>query len=351
MLPTPTPELIADGVFVEGPSCDLKQQVDLADPRQKSNIVDDAVAFLNTRAGHVLIGVKERGGHYDGFAPLQGDPEARANQLLSVLQDNIDPKPLRLEVRPPPVAGGFLLDVDIPEHVMRPYQNRLTGGFYVRTGAKNTPIPRDQMGAHFVALERYEQDAARRLTDVRAQLAARNAMVTGAATLDIAILPRAFYEKGRPMFQRGQGVLKSAPQFHSRNAYFTGCQGGHETIEIDFSQKGVSRTFIGNDWFLHGQAVYPVSTANSGRAMFPEFKDKLQSYLNDVAALLDGEGIGGPFCVLLAMSGLRADEKLGWLFETADVVELPHGAIVERVDDTSLVETFYNLVISSSRFG
>ncbi|MFA7261801.1 MAG: ATP-binding protein [Caulobacter sp.] len=346
-----TRELIVEGQIVEGAALEFKQQIDVDDARQKSNLIDDVVAFLNARAGHIVVGVRERRGAYDGFSPLQGDPEQRCRKILSILQDNIDPRPMQLEVRSVSVEGGFLLDIDIPEHVMRPYQNRLNGAFYLRTGAKNTPIPRQELSAHFITAEHYEQDLARLLDDAMARLAKRDSMISGAATLDVGILPRAYYERGRPIFHRGGPMLKPAPLFHYGDKYFEGCEGGHEATEIDFSKRLISRTYLGNDWFLHAHIVYPIGTDNGGHTKFLEFRNALGVYLGGLSSLLDGEKVGGPFCVQFIMRGLSRDEKLSWLYPNIETVMFPRGAVVERLDDPETLDAFCSLVRAASRLG
>jgi len=335
----------------EGQALEFKRQLDLDDETQRANFVTDVAAFLNAGEGRILIGVKEKAGAFDGFAPILGDADAKALRLLSILQDNIDPRPIRLSVTAVPIDGGYLLQVDAPEHVMRPYQNTLTGGSPLRTGAKNTLMRPNELQAMFVARECYEDDVARLLAKAKASLAQRKIMKTGAVTLDIGILPRAHYERGRPVFHRGHGSLKSAPLFHFRNTYFEGCEGGHEAMEIDFHQNGVSRTFLGQDWFVHGQVVHPFSIDNSGRPTLPEFREKLGSYLDALAALLEKEGVGGPYGVELALTGLEADEKVRWYFPNTRVVTLSRPAVVERANDPALADSFYQMVLSGSRFG
>lgn len=335
----------------EGQALEFKRQLDLDDETQRANFVTDVVAFLNAGEGRILIGVKEKAGAFDGFAPILGDADAKALRLLSILQDNIDPRPIRLSVTPVGLEGGFLLQVEVPEHVMRPYQNLLTGGSPLRTGAKNTLMRPNELQAMFVARERYEEDVARLLAAAQARLAQRKIMKSGAVTLDIAILPRAHYERGRPVFHRGHALLKPAPLFHHRNTHFEGCEGGHEAIEIDFHQNGVSRTFLGQDWFMHGQVVHPFSVDNSGRPTLPEFREKLGLYLDDLADLLETEGVGGPYGLQFVLSGLDANEEVRFYFPNTRLVTLSRPAVVERANDPALADAFYQMVLSGSRFG
>ncbi len=351
-MPTmPTPEAIAAKELVEGADLDFKREVDLDDGRQRSNLVDDVVAFLNARAGHIVIGVKDRGGAYDGFMPVSGDIDARSRRLLQLLQDNIAPKPLGVAVTPVAVEGGYLLVVEVPEHAMRPYQNRLNGAFYIRTGSKNTPIPREEIGAHFVTMERFERDASEQLQTLRAQLAQKEGVVTDGARLDVTVLPRAHYERGRPVFDRGRGRLKLAPLFHDRPGIFSACEGGHEVELRDFNGRVYERFFLAHDWRLHGHIVYPIKCDAGGHVLFDVFKSDLTRYLGLIAELMEGETLEAPIALHMSMTGLSNDQKLGWVFDKVDAVHLPRPALVERVDDPAVLEAFHDLVTRSTRWG
>lgn len=58
MLPIPTPDLIESKQITEGATYEFKVQIDLADARQKSNLVDDVVGFLNSGPGHIVVGCR-----------------------------------------------------------------------------------------------------------------------------------------------------------------------------------------------------------------------------------------------------------------------------------------------------
>jgi hypothetical protein len=156
---------------------------------------------------------------------------------------------MRLDVRPIPLDAGFALVIDIPDHGLRPYQNRLNGAFHLRTGPKNTPLTRAEVAAMFVTFHTYERDLARRLSEEAARLAAAGTMVSEGPSLEIGILPREFYERGRPLFAPGGSRPTPAYLFHNRQAHlFRGCDGGHDTTEIDFHNRGISRLFVGADF-------------------------------------------------------------------------------------------------------
>ncbi|WP_374346549.1 helix-turn-helix domain-containing protein [Phenylobacterium sp.] len=348
----PTPEGIESKALVETGELEFKQQIDLDEPRGKSNLVDDVVAFLNAGPGHIVVGVREKGGVWERFVPMNGDADVATRRVLSILQDNIDPRPLRVDVRPIPLREGFLLDIDIPEHSRRPYQNRLNGAFYLRTGPKNTPLTRDEVASMFVAAEAHERDALRRLGEEEANLAARGIMVSEGPSLEVGILPRESYDRGQALFAPGGARPVAAYLFHNRQAQlFRGCDGGHEAAEIDFHDRGISRLFVGSDWFIHSHVDHAFNCGASGRLRLPEFKEQLTNHLVDLGEFLEGQKLRGPFGVALGVRNLQRSTNVGFFFPNCNAVGLARAAVVERVDDLGLIDQFYNQVVGASRFG
>lgn len=349
----PTVELIESQAIVEGREYEFKQQVDFDQAQQKSNFIDDVVAFLNSEiSGHIVIGVKEKGGAFAGYSPLLADPDHLCRRVTSIIQDGVEPRPLGVDVRAIAIPGGSILDVAIAQHPAGPYQNRANGAFYVRTGAKNTPLRRDELAAYFVTRERYEADLGTRLAREQADLDASETMATPGAVLDIAILPREHYDRDLPPFEPGQGILKAAPAFHwDRRQPFKGCERGHQAIEQDGHQKGIGRILIGDDWFIHAQVVHPLDIDGSGRVMIHEFKDELTAFLSSLEVFLADESLKGPFCVHLGLRRLQSAERIGWVFPHADAVSLPRPAWTERVAAPAIIDLFHRRLTSVSRYG
>jgi hypothetical protein len=235
---------------------------------------------------------------------------------------------------------------------MRPYQNRLNGAFYLRTGPKNTPLSRDEVASLFVAAEAYERDVVRRLSEEETNLAARGRMVSDGPSLEIGILPREFYDRGRAPFAPGGMRPVAAYPFHSRRAQvFRGCDGGHETVEIDFHDRGISRLFVGADWFVHSHVDHAFSCGASRRLELPEFRTQLTNHLADLAELLESQGLKGPFGLALAVRNLQRSAKVGFFFPDCTTVAPPRATVVERLDQPELIERFHNQVVGASRFG
>ena len=348
-----TVEDIKNGKVVEGQGCDFKRMVDLDDPSAKSNFVSDVTAFLNAGAGHLLIGIDEKRGAFAGFHPVRGDPDAMCLRLQQVVHDNIEPRPTRVVVTPIPLDGGFLLDVDIPEHLLRPYQNRISGAFHLRTGARNTLLDRDALRAFFISREEQERDLLARTRAEDERLDQEGMMEVG-PSLQLGILPREHYLRSKPPFRRIEGhQVKLAPVFHDdRPSMFEGCNGGFQAVVRTFAEKGYSRFFVGHNWFLHARVMFPFEADRSGGgALLGSLRPALGRFMDQVADFTEGEGLAGPFCVVLAIRGLRTNDKTAFLFPFTDSVELPGSRMLESLRATDLVDDFSDLVVRSSRYG
>ena len=259
-LPPINPTEIADGRVVEDQRHEFKREIDLSDSAKKCDFVDDVVAFLNAGPGRIVVGVAERGGRFSSFHPITGDKDKTERRYASIIQDNILPKPFGVSVGTIEVDGGVLVDVRIAEHRMRPYQNAINGAFLVRTGAKNTPVPRDAVHAMFTTLETMEIDAGRLMEREDRAVEFRDIMQTDGPTLHIAIVPGAHYDRSAMPFEPGRGgILATFPHFHDEGRHgglFKGCQGGLEVRDATFQDgRSTSRLFVGDDWLIHSLAV------------------------------------------------------------------------------------------------
>lgn len=354
-LSVPTLDLIRNGVIIEGQNYEFKARINFDDPRGRSNFIDDIVAFLNAGPGHLIVGVYEKKGSFDRIEPLDGDRDALQRRITSIIQDNIDPKPLGSSLRFIDVDDGkFLIDISLPEHRMRPYQNKITGGFYLRTGAQNTPIPRDQLHALFTPIEKIEADTLKLMERENAAVDARDFMQKNGATLHIAIVPLEHYERDRAQFDPGRHVLRAIRHYHGHDSgIFKGCENGVEVRDSTFNEgRAIFRFFIGDDWLIHSYVSHPfVVTDGEGRLTLHEFRDSLTQHLRDIQLILDDSGICGPFGILMAVKNLRSNPKLEWAFPNANSTTMSGSVRKERVDDADLVERFFDKVRGVSVYG
>lgn len=344
----PTLELIEAKSIVEGADYEFKRQVDFGDARQKSNFVDDVVAFLNAeRGGYIIVGVKETGGAFSGYSPLQEDPDQLVRRVLSLVQDNIDPRPLNIDVQALAIEGGSVVRIAIPVHRMGPYQNRITGGFYVRTGAKNTPLRRDELGAYFVDQDRYESELRLQMGYQDGTLRQRQTMASGGPGLNIGVLPREHFDRGRGPFEQRGNVLFAAPGYHSGSRHpFRGADSGHEAIEVDGRGKAIGRVVVTDDWFIHARAVHPFDYDGSGRVRFDLFRETLTQFLASLDTFVQREEILGPYGLSIYITDLRANDKIAWIFERADSVGLPRMAWVEKIADPDVIDRLHSRLLS-----
>lgn len=323
----------------------------LDDAAAKANLVSEVVAFLNAGPGCLVIGVAEKRGTFAGFRPLAGDPDATCLRIQQTVQDNIAPKPARVAALAINVEGGFLIVVEVPEHLQRPCQNTLTGAFHIRAGARNTPLTRDMVQAMFTSHEKQESDLLAHLRSVDGELARQDDVPRG-ASLHIGVLPHEHYRRDRPPFRRTkQGWVTTVPAFHDGRALtFEGCNGGQQAVQRSWDDKVHCRVFVSNDWFLHAWVAYPFRMDEREGGLH-SLEGHLQRFMAGLAGFAAEEGLAGPFLVALAVRGLRASDKTAWLFPFTDDVVMPRSRATDRIDEPAMLAGFCGMVISSSRHG
>lgn len=345
----PTREGIEKGSVVEAANLDFKQRVDLDGDRGKTKLVDDVVAMLTAGPGYLVIGVAEEKGRFRHFEPIREDRDAFERRLTSVLLDNIDPRPLRLSMSSFEVDDGFVAVLHVPWHGRRAFQNRITGGFLTRTGARNTPLTRDEVRALFTPEERFARDAVALWEREDARCVERKLMQEDGPTFHLSVIPEERYEAGRPAFHRGTGALRGAPLFHGRGTVLQACQDGYEALELTFREnRSITRVFVDSDWSLYVQVVHPFH-ADHERVTVRDFGKALPGYM---AALADmfRDDLHGPFCVAMAVRNLHRNPKVGSVFTNIDsIVARPE--MVDRIDDPGLSERFADALVRGSRYG
>ncbi|MBY9068237.1 ATP-binding protein [Hyphomonas sp. WL0036] len=338
----------------EDQTFEFKARIELDSRHQKADFINDIVAFLNSGPGHLFVGVRESKGVFSGWQPIKQNWDAFHRQILSIIQDNITPVPHAVRVNCIELDGdGYIARIDLPDHRNRPYQNKLTGGFYIRTGAKNTPIPRDRVHSFFTQIETLEKDTADLIESENQALEARGLIDLRATSLQIAVVPLEHYERDQAPFDPGSQPLKSMRHYHSeRSGVFRGCQNGVELIERTFSGDVISRFFIGDDWLLHSCALHPIKLfEGGGRLGLHEFHTELLRHLRDIQLILDDSKIFGPFGLQLRLKNLRSAPGMSNAFPNADTASLPRPVRVERLDDENVLRRFYLKVRTISLYG
>lgn len=347
-------ESIQSGAITEGQAVDFKSRVDLKEERSKTLLIQAVVAFLNANAAHVYVGVREGKDHrFERFEPYDGDFDERRRQLQSILLDGIDPSPIGVVVDHIEVDDGYILDINIPELRMRPYQAKATGAFHVRTGAQNTPLPRDKVRAMFTTFAEYQAVADMLMAREDAVVASRDSsMPSHAVTLHIAIVPGEHFERDRTGFDGSDGPMRPTVwrQWHGATQVFSGCQDGFEVVQHDDDGNPICRVFVGNDWLVHSLVAFPFVYRHE-RVTVSEFKEKLAAHLDQIDSLFEKHGIRGPFALAIKVQGLQRDKKVSWLFPNTQSKSMKPSKWVQRVGDPEISEAFYRMVVTGSRYG
>jgi predicted HTH transcriptional regulator len=136
----PTRALIESKKIVEGQHYDFKRglELDRKPPHGakdgKARFIDDLVAFANSDAGYLIVGVEEKDGVW--------------SRILNAILDNIDPAP-KVDLEFIDVNDGYIFYIAMPRQGMQPYVNKITGSYYERVGSRNRPISRGEVQARF----------------------------------------------------------------------------------------------------------------------------------------------------------------------------------------------------------
>lgn len=343
---------VAEGGLQEGQDLDFKRLVDLDKPEAKTRLLDDVVAFLNRGPARIIVGVEEKGGRFESFRPISGDPDKTALRLQTVIQDGITPVPLDVQVVPISLETGFILDIQIPRHAGAPFMNRLSGGYLIRAGARNLPIDPGMLRSRFVE----ERAWMRRLEELTAsedaKLAASGRVVPRQA-LRIGILPQEHFDHQRRAFEQGDHVRYPGPVFHEHSdPWFKASEDGHELYSRDLRSQGIERLFIRDDWFVHAHAAFAIQQlSGEGRLGLHEFNEATRRYLTALGTFFSEQGIEGPFAMTLSLQGLAESEHFGPWFPNVLTVRTLRPHVVQDVDDGEMVADFLRRVRQATLFG
>jgi len=343
---------IEGGDLQEGQDLDFKRQIDFDKPETKTRLLDDVVAFLNRGPSRIIVGVEERDGRFDGFRPMTANADKFALRVQTLIQDGITPTPADVEVVPLHMDGGFILDIRIPRHPTGPFMNRMTGGYLIRSGARNLPIDPGMLRSRFVDEQLWLRTLDELTAEEDARLAANNVVAPGRA-FRIGILPRDHFDHLRRPFTQEDHVRSSAPSFsEGAPGWFKVCEDGHQVLNHDFNQRGIERLFVRDDWFIHAHASFALyQTSGEGRLALHEFDLTVKRYLKDLSEFLTEQEIEGPFAVTLALQSLEETENFGAWFRNTNTVRTLRPQIVSFVDDETMIADFLRRVRQASVYG
>lgn len=347
-----TIEAISQAPLQEGQDLDFKREVNVEKPEGKARLLDDVVAFLNRGPARIIVGVEEKSGRFSGFRPLAGDADKVSLRLQALIQDGISPMPIDVQVVPLHLGEGFVLDIQIPGHVGGPFMNRVTGGYLIRSGARNLPIDPGMLRSRFVDEAAWIRRVDELTVSEDAELADGVRVAAGRA-LRIGILPREHFDHSRASFVQDDHIRAPAPTFHEHSrAWFTACGDGHEALIKDLRQQGIERLYIRDDWFLHAHISYALhQRSGEGSLALHEFDEGVSAYLTALGQFLADQAIEGPFAITLALQSLGESERFGAWFPNTPTVRMLRPRLVAAVDDTDLITDFLRKVRQASVLG
>jgi hypothetical protein len=343
---------LQSGKVFESQVLEFKEMIDFGDG--KAGWLDDVVGFLNAGPGRMLIGVAEnkRGGFHK-FKPVGENVDEFARRVLSVIQDNIEPRPLNVEVKPVSVPGGHILDIDIGANFLKPYANRLSGRHCRRTSAKNVNLTAGEINSLFTPLATMSREVLSLMETENRAVEARHILEDCGSTFHLAILPQMHYEPEPTFFDPVGTIAHKMVHFHEsrRSGHFVYCEGGFELVDTGWSELAASRLFISDDWRIHLYVAHPLSQRPSGEVTLLEFRDSLTRYLGNLQALLDECGCRAPFCLYGGVANIKRNAKIAWAFRAVDKAFVPRPLLKERVDDPDFIKLLFDKVCDASAYG
>lgn len=305
----PTRVLIETRQIVEGKHYDFKRLVDLSkgeDGRaKKERFINDVVAFLNSGRGHLIIGVDDKKtGEWQEYHPLRGNRDEIARQLIQTIHDNIEPVPNKVEIGFIDIDDGFLVDIYIPAHTMQPFMNRMTGGFYERTGPKNRPMSREEVMTRFLPLKELKEEGDKRFLEEGNDLS-----FSGMASFDVlrgvatgpegsvyrfGVLPRQYASGLTPYYVARRS--KAAVYGFDGQHFVHGLRGDDGGFVATRNLSGVEdeRLFVGTDWYVSGFSRNPLWLEPNGKLNLDAFGRMVRDHLAFLDEFYAQEGIGGP---------------------------------------------------------
>ena len=345
---------ILTGKLGEGHKLDFKAHVNLDDKDKKSDLIDDAVSFLNADGGRILIGLKEdRKTSTVSLTPVTGDADSLCLQIQQILKSNISEQPSNLRVDALAVDGGSVICVDIGQNYIKPYSNGGTGRYLKRNGRKNEPLPPSELQALFATKTQLIEGVTKLSGEQLNALKESGFFEPDFPYLYLSILPFISLNATAPSFNPSPDGYNTKGMSAPHGAFqpFLRSSHGFEVIAVDGYGKKTGRFYVGDDWFLQSVICHPIPyESGEGRPNLTLFKADIVRHLSDVFHFLESEGVHGPFAIVGAIHNLHAKDHFKVIFPRAGSISFGRVSFVETIDPNALVELLYQRVYQSSFF-
>ena len=146
---------LVDNGVAEGKTIEYKRELPGPRDRDKVWFPEAVSAFANTAGGDLLLGVEEKQGVPVALPGVQIDNvDAEKLRLEQILQNGLQPRLPRVDIRPVEVAAGrFVLLVRVPRSWVGPHRVEKNSRFYGRTSAGRYPLDVGELRTAFTMSE------------------------------------------------------------------------------------------------------------------------------------------------------------------------------------------------------
>jgi hypothetical protein len=138
-----------EGIFLERPEEEilslakigekqnLEYKYDAKDEKQRSDLLETVVAFLNTNGGTILVGVDDSG-------ELVGS-HTSGEDLLKSIHDTCNPPPTGIRTQEKEIDRKKIIILEVPEGDDKPYQSKKDKNWYVRHNGTDMKMERSEL--------------------------------------------------------------------------------------------------------------------------------------------------------------------------------------------------------------
>jgi hypothetical protein len=302
---------LIDAGVREGRAIDYKAEPPAGGDGAKKEFLADISSFANSGGGHLVIGVKSKGGIPTTFNPTKmDDPEKEVLRLENLVRDGVDPRIAGVSSKYLHRDGGFVFVMSIPQSWNGPHMVTLLNSsrFFSRNSGGKYQLDVREIGEAFLTQEELPERLRRfrreRVTAIVARQTAPSLLTGGKVILHV--VP---FSSGRsPRLididaAIGQDLHPLGTTFVSGRHNFDGY------LACDQDKDGNTRRYIQifRDGSLEAVDAYLLAhaEANIGRRLIPSisFEQKIIVCVRDCIRALYRLDVQFPVAVMISLTG------------------------------------------------